>query len=424
MDLALTLTARIQKPFSDTIQEKGPQNLSKLITNLTKNETFLCAIVNPFLPWAIDVISEHEIPCALLWIQASALYSIYYRYFKNTDLFPKLDDPNEKVQLPGLPMLEVKDLPSVLLPSSPLHYKELMACFIKALDKVEWVLGSSFFEIEEEVVKSMDSLTPIYPIGPLVSPFLLGEKETSNVSVDMCNAEDSCIGWLDNKPNSSVVYMSFGSLTVLSKNQMDNIATALKNSNKNFLWVVKPANNELPKEFLKETQGRGLVVKWCAQEKVLMHPAVACFLSHCGWNSILETLITGVPVICWPSWIDQPTNAMLIENVFRNGAKVNYGEEIERCIREVMEGPNAGEIKKKAMEIKESARKALEQGGSSSNNFNQFISELIVKNNSRELQKALDTEVNVELKIDGDEIEGDTIDESLIIPPAQFYIKQ
>jgi UDP-glucose:(indol-3-yl)acetate beta-D-glucosyltransferase len=191
------------------------------------------------------------------------------------------------------------------------------------------------------------------------------------------------------------------------------------------LLVVKPANNELSKEFLKETQGRGLLVKWCAQEKVLMHPAVACFISHCGWNSILETMITGVPVICWPSWIDQPTNAMLIENVFRNGVKVNYGEdgvasveEIERCIRDVMEGPNAGEIKKKAMEIKESARKALEEGGSSSNNFNKFISELIVKNIPRELQKALDTKVNVELQIDGDEIEGDTIDGSLITTPA------
>ncbi|XP_013457449.2 UDP-glycosyltransferase 84B2 [Medicago truncatula] len=403
------------KTFLNTIQEKGPQNLSNLITNLTKNETFSCAIVNPFVPWAIDVVAEHEIPCALLWIQASTLYSIYYRYFKNNDLFPKLDVPNEKVQLPGLPVLEVKDLPSLLLPSSPLHYKELMAYFIKALDKVEWVLGASFLEIEEEIVKSMDSLTPIYPIGPLVSPFLLGEKETSNVSVDMWNAEDACIGWLDNKPNSSVIYISFGSLVVLSQTQMNNIVTALKNSNKNFLWVVKPANNggyetkdaayELPKEFLKETEGRGLVVKWCAQEKVLMHPAVACFLSHCGWNSTLETLITGVPVICWPSWLDQPTNAMLIENVFRNGVKVNYGEdgvasvkEIERCIREVMEGPNAGEIKKRAMEIKDSARKALEEDGSSSNNFNQFISELIVKNNSREQQKALDTEVNVELQ--------------------------
>ncbi|XP_045831412.1 UDP-glycosyltransferase 84B2-like [Trifolium pratense] len=381
------------KTLLNTIQEKGRKNLSNLITNLTKNQTFSCAIVNPFVPWAIDVIAEHEIPCALLWIQASACYSIYYRYFKNIDSFPKFDDPNEKVELPGLPLLEVRDLPSFILPSYPLHFKELLADLYKALDKVKWVLGASFYEIEEEIVKSMDSLTPIYPIGPLVPPFLLGEKEISDVNVDLWNAEDSCLEWLDNKPDSSVIYISFGSLVVLSKKQMNNIAITLKNSNKNFLWVVKPANNggyekedaayELPEEFLKETEGRGLVVKWCAQQKVLMHPAVACFISHCGWNSTLETLVNGVPVIGWPSWTDQPTNAKLIENVFKNGVKVKYGEdgvasveEIERCIRDVMEGPNAAEIKKKAMEIKESARKALEEGGNSSKNLNQFISEI------------------------------------------------
>ncbi|KAK2357011.1 importin subunit alpha-2 [Trifolium repens] len=165
------------KTFINTIKDKGVKNFSNLITNLTKNQTFSCAIVNSFVPWAIDVIAKHEIPCALLWIQASALYSIYYRYFKNIDSFPKLDDPNEKVELPGLPMLEVRDLPSLMLPSSSLHFKELLADLFKALDKVKWVLGCSFYEIEEEIVKSMDSLTPIYPIGPLVSPFLLDEKE-------------------------------------------------------------------------------------------------------------------------------------------------------------------------------------------------------------------------------------------------------
>ncbi|GAU12520.1 hypothetical protein TSUD_182330 [Trifolium subterraneum] len=161
------------KTLTKTIQEKGSKNLSNLITNLTKNQTFSCAIVNPFVPFAIDVIAEHEIPCALLWIQASALYSIYYRYFKNIDSFPTLDDPNEKVELPGLPLLEVRDLPSFILPSYPLHFKELLAGLYKALDKVKWVLGASFYEIEEEIVKTMDSLTPIYPIGPLVPPSLL-----------------------------------------------------------------------------------------------------------------------------------------------------------------------------------------------------------------------------------------------------------
>ncbi|CAL5197754.1 unnamed protein product [Lathyrus oleraceus] len=384
------------KAVINSIRENGPKNLSNLIDNL-KNQTFSCVIVNPFVPWAIDVAAKYHIPCAMLWIQASACYSIYYRYFKSTDVFPKLEDPNEKVHLPGLPTLEVRDLPSMILPSSPVQFKEVMAGLINGLDKVKWVLGASFCEIEEEIVKSLDSLTPIYNIGPLVSPSLLGEKETSNVSADMWNAEDSCIEWLNTKPNSSVIYISFGSLVVLSKKQMTNLATALKNSNNNFLWVVKPANNggyasedpayELPKEFLEETEGRVLVVKWCAQTKVLQHPAVAGFISHCGWNSLLETLISGVPVIGYPSWSDQPTNAMLVENVFKNGVRIKVGEdgvgsveEIERCVYEVVEGPNAAEFRKRALEIKESARKALQEGGSSSVNLNKFLGELTSKN--------------------------------------------
>ncbi|RYR28735.1 hypothetical protein Ahy_B01g052897 isoform D [Arachis hypogaea] len=236
----------------------------------------------------------------------------------------------------------------------------------------------------------MVSLTPIYPIGPLVSPFLLGETETNGFSVDLWNAEYSCIEWLDNKPNSSVIYVSFGSLIVLSNKNIENIATALKNSNKAFLWVLNPGADgadELAFEILKETKGRGLVVKWCPQERVLMHPSVACFVSHCGWNSTLETLVAGVPVIACPEWTDQPTNAVLISNVFKTGVNAKSEEdgvinaqELQRCIWEVMDGPNAQEIKNRAMEMKDLARKALQNGGSSDKHINQFIHDIIIHN--------------------------------------------
>ncbi|KAK7331006.1 hypothetical protein VNO77_25215 [Canavalia gladiata] len=378
----------------NTIREKGSKNLNTLITKLTKVHKYSCVIVNPFVPWAIDVVAEHGIPCALLWIQASATYSIYYRYFKGSDPFPSLEDPNEKVHLPGLPMFEVRDLPSFMLPSTPRQFQQVITNLFKALDKVKWILGTSFFEIEKEIVKSMNSLTPIHPVGPLVSPFLLGEKESNDLSVDMWNAEDSCLQWLDKKPTSSVIYISFGSIIVLSKQHMDNIAIALMNINKAFLWVVKPAEGgskensaELPTEFLEKNKERGLVVKWCPQEKVLMHPAVACFISHGGWNSTLETLVSGVPVIAWPYWTDQPTTAVLIASVFGNGVRVKCGEdgivgaeEIERCIREIMDGPRAAEFTKRAKEIKESARKTLQDGGISDKNVKKFISDLVAGN--------------------------------------------
>lgn len=349
------------------------------------------------MPWAVDVAEEHEIPCAVLWIQACALYSIYYRYYKNIDSFPNLEDPNESVILPGLPNLKVRDLPSFILPSSPPHFKKLLAYLFNALDKVRWVLGTSFYEIEEEIVDSMASLTPIYPIGPLVSSFLLGQEETSAATVDMWNAEGSCMEWLDKKEPSSVIYISFGSIVILSKREMENMAMALKKSEKAFLWVVKKpekaekgleeeeeeGGGEVPRGFEEETRGRGLVVRWCEQERVLMHPAVGCFLTHSGWNSTLETVVAGVPVIGYPKWTDQPTNAKLSEDVFKNGVQVSVGEdkiasaeELERCIREVMEGPRGEEMKRRAMELKEKAKKALEEAGSSHANINRFIAEL------------------------------------------------
>jgi len=305
-----------------------------------------------------------------------------------------MDDLNEKVHLPGLPPFEVRDSPSFIIPSTPLHFRRVIKELFEAMDKVNWVLGTSCYEIEEEIVNSMASLTPIYPVGPLVSPFLLGEKERSDVSVDMWIPEDSCIEWLDTMPDSSVIYVSFGSLIALSEKQVDNIAAALKNSNKAFLWVMKPSNGEsnaeLPVGFLEETKERGLVVKWCPQEKVLMHPSVACFITHCGWNSTLETLVTGVPVIAWPFWTDQATNAMLVEKVFGNGVRAKYGEdgipnveEIERCIKDVTEGSRAEEIKKRAMEMKELALKTLQENGTSNKNINKFITDLIVGNPAR-----------------------------------------
>ncbi|OIV93779.1 hypothetical protein TanjilG_07682 [Lupinus angustifolius] len=375
----------------NSLHVKGSKIFSTLLTRLTKVHNYSCVIVNPFVPFAIDVIADHGIPCAMLWIQASALYSIYYRYYKNIDSFPNLEDPNEKVQLPSLPVFYVRDLPSFMLPLSRPHFGVYMNDLFQALDKVKCVLGTSFYEIEEEIVKSMDSLKPIYPIGPSVSPFLLGEKETNDFKADMWNAEDSCIEWLDNKQPSSVIYISFGSITVLSQKQMNNFASALKNSNKSFLWVIRThgSNNSdasyLPLEFLEETKGRGLVVKWSPQEKVLMHPAVACFISHCGWNSTIESFVTGVPIICYPDWTDQRTNAILIDNMFQNGVNLKCDEdrvastqEIERCIREVMEGPSSLKIKKRAMEIKELARKSLQEGGTSHQNLDKFFNDFIV----------------------------------------------
>lgn len=144
-----------------------------------------------------------------------------------------------------------------------------------------------------------------------------------------------------------MIYIALGSISVLSQSETEALAMALESDkNRRFLWVRKEGKEgwgrkmgELPEGFIENTKDRGLIVPWCCQEKVLMHPAIECFLTHCGWNSTLETIMAGVPIIAYPDWTDQPTNAILLVDVFKVGvrmSKKNDGEliqkeEIERC---------------------------------------------------------------------------------------------
>ncbi|XP_022149476.1 UDP-glycosyltransferase 84B1-like [Momordica charantia] len=169
---------------------------------------------------------------------------------------------------------------------------------------------------------------------------------------------------------------------------IENVAEGLKRSGKPFLWVLKDkeSGGELPSGFLEDVEGRGLVVSWCAQEQVLKHEAVGCFLTHCGWNSTLETIVAGVPVIAFPEWTDQPTIAKFLTDVFKVGVRTRKGddgvvssEEVERCIREITDGPAAEAIAKRAVELKEAAKRAVEDGGSSHRNLDMFIADITGK---------------------------------------------
>lgn len=336
--------------------------------------------------------TEHKIPCAMLCIQPCTLYAIYYRFFNNSNSFPSLTNPDMSVELPGLPLLHTQDLPSFVLPSNPFgSIPKLFSQMFQNMKKVKWVLGNSFYELEKEVIDSMAELYPIRPIGPLVPSTLLGEDQNLDIGIDMWKPEETCMEWLNQQPPSSVIYVSFGSNVVLSAKQMENIARGLKNSNHPFLWVAKPSDyplkdgaGELPLGFLEETKGQGLIVPWCPQTKVLAHPAIACFLSHCGWNSTLETMAAGIPIIAYPQWTDQPTSAKLIGDVLQIGVRlmpnkdgVVSNEEVERCIGEIVGGPKAEEFKKKAVELKKGARQAVAEGGSSDRNIQLFVDEII-----------------------------------------------
>jgi UDP-glucose:(indol-3-yl)acetate beta-D-glucosyltransferase len=378
--------------YMDIIAEFGPISLTNLIKNNFLNNTskkLACIINNPFVPWVTNVASEFKIPCACLWIQPCTLYSIYYRFYNKLNQFPTLENPEIDVELPGLPLLKSQDLPSFVLPSNPLKgLSNVLAEMFQDMKKLKWVLANSFYELEKDVIDSMAEIFPITTIGPLVPPSLLGQDQTQDVGIEMWKSQDSCIEWLNQKPPSSVIYISFGSLIFLSEKQMQSIAEALKKSKSYFLWVMKSKEGEaktvtLPEKFLEETKEKGMVVSWCPQTKVLVHPSIACFLTHCGWNSMLEAITAGVPMIAYPQWTDQPTNAKLVSDVFGMGIRLKQdsdgfveSEEVERAIGEIVGGERFEVFKKNAVELKLAAREAVADGGSSDRNIQSFVDEI------------------------------------------------
>ena len=207
------------------------------------------------------------------------------------------------------------------------------------------------------------------------------EHYTYGMNLEQAADYENCKQWLDSQPPASVVYISFGSFASLTQEQLSELASGLIASNKNFLWALRASEQQkLPWHFIKHLGDKGLVVSWSPQLAVLAHESVGCFVTHCGWNSTLEAISLGVPMVVVPQWTDQPTNAKYVEDVWGVGVRaradkkrVIVGREIKRCIREVMDGKKSGEVKRNAKKWRELAEKAVSEGGSSDENLNEFV---------------------------------------------------
>ncbi|CAL5058215.1 unnamed protein product [Urochloa decumbens] len=255
------------------------------------------------------------------------------------------------------------------------------------------VVLNTFDELEREVVAAVSALlpppAPIYTVGPLP---LLAEHIVAGCPLDAVAAasanftkeDDGCLAWLDSKRPRSVVYANFGSITVLTAQQVEEFAWGLANSGYEFLLVIRDDGHDgggVTPEFVEETKGRGYVTSWCSQAAVLRHEAVGAFLTHCGWNSTLESMCCGVPMMCWPFGADQQTNCRFACTEWRVGIEVGGDdvsrEEVERLVRDVMGGEKGVELRRRAAEWKEKAAAAASQpGGSSWVNLERLVKEV------------------------------------------------
>ncbi|KNA10118.1 hypothetical protein SOVF_147030 [Spinacia oleracea] len=393
--------------YLSTFRQRGVETLAELFEkSAAEGKKVTCLVYTLLLPWAAEVARRYHVPSALLWIQPAMVFDIYYYYFNGyREVINDCEkDPSWSLELPNLPFkLKARDLPSFLLPSNPYLYTFALPTFheqIQELEKEEKpkILVNSFESLEVDALNAIEKFNLI-PIGPLLPSAFLDGKDPSDKSFggDLLqqSKEADYMEWLNSREQkSSVIYMSFGSMSVLAKPQMEELAKALIQTHRPFLWVIREkTSNEIDEEnndedelsYMEELKQQGLIVPWCSQVEVLSHPSVGCFVTHCGWNSTLESLTSGVPMVGFPQWTDQMTNAKLVEDVWKTGVRVKVSEEegglvkseeIKRCLEEVMESE---EMRDNAKKWGEFAVEAAKEGGSSDMNLKAFMEELLIQ---------------------------------------------
>ncbi|XP_031491610.1 (R)-mandelonitrile beta-glucosyltransferase-like [Nymphaea colorata] len=292
--------------------------------------------------------------------------------------------------IPGMPALRLMDMPTFLRTLDPhdtiLNYIEDAA---QATFKGKGLIINTFAELEPNILSAARCRVPnLFAVGPLLKQCQkLGNSNTdlSSIKSSLWKEDDLCLAWLDKQRPESVVYVNFGSSTVLTPQQLVEFAWGVANCKHPFLWVIRPdlvegQGSVLPPEFRAETEERGFLASWCPQERVLSHPSIGPFLTHCGWNSILESICAGVPMLCWPFFAEQPTNCRYACDNWGIGVEIE-GEvkrgEVERLIRLVMEGEKGKEMRERAKRLKHEAEKAVQPGGSSYCDLERLLNEVL-----------------------------------------------
>uniref|UniRef100_A0A0C9QVF0 Glycosyltransferase n=1 Tax=Wollemia nobilis TaxID=56998 RepID=A0A0C9QVF0_9CONI len=369
----------------------GPPVIRKLIQEINdseEEEKITCIIADVWTCFGLYTVAQHfEIPLAAF--HTSLVSTCAIRYFGSRlvslgivsqDGSPRED---QKVKyLPSMPPLDSSELPWRY---GGEYMFRLGMRTGEGIKPIKWVLFNTISELEAPVVDELSKEVGVYPIGPLF-PYEFQDGETPIPSFWADDVE--CLGWLDRQSSQSVIYVSFGSLAVWCERQVEEFALGLQASQRPFLWVVRSdlmdgTKAVFPPGFLEGTRDRGCIVSWAPQLRVLSHPSIACFVTHCGWNSVQESITMGVPMLCSPYFADQFINRTYIVDVWKAGLPLNANQdgiiengELTKAVKRLVMEEEGVQIRKEVSKLKSIARNAVKEGGSSSNNYKLFVKEM------------------------------------------------
>uniref|UniRef100_A0A0D9V8B4 Glycosyltransferase n=1 Tax=Leersia perrieri TaxID=77586 RepID=A0A0D9V8B4_9ORYZ len=302
------------------------------------------------------------------------------------------------LDIAGVPPMPASHLMPEMLEDPESETYAATTRMIRATLDADGVLVNTFASLESRAVRALGDprflpraahreMPPVYCVGPLV---VLG-KEDDDERKENCSARHECLVWLDEQPDRSVVFLCFGGTGAVTHTpeQITEIAVGLENSGHRFLWVLRPprgGNDDdmvalLPHGFLVRTSGRGLVVRpWAPQAEALRHRATGAFVTHCGWNSALEAIVSRVPMLCWPMYAEQGMNkVVMVEEIGvgvevagwkwrreeEGGNGVVMADEVEGKIRLVMESEEGERLRSSVAAHGDAAAVAWKDGGSS-----------------------------------------------------------
>jgi len=365
----------------------------------------VCIISDIMMLWTLQIGEKYGIPRVLFntlgAYATTLLYSVSASISQNA-LQKEGDSVVLSMNLPSPLRLNKNEIAANFFePDMSNPPQHLLVRCLQSLSHGCGMLINTFEDLEPEYLKHMRRLTgkPIWSIGPVLPPSFAGKAGRGKMA-DI--SEDELVRWLDSQRPRSVVYVSFGSLAFLSERQTVALARGLEASGQPFLWAIKVAPKFEPKiadttaadgiqshfpdgfEDKMKNKGLGLIIwGWAPQLLILSHPSVGAFMTHCGWNSTLESITLAVPLITWPMSGDQHFNSKQVAEQFGIGVQfcqhrdgIPEEKRVKEVVRLVLIEDEGEEMRRRAKELKEMASIAVREGGSSQVNLQAFVREL------------------------------------------------
>ncbi|CAD6236327.1 unnamed protein product [Miscanthus lutarioriparius] len=371
--------------FVEAVLVKMVEPVERLLDRLMLERKPDAIVADTFLTWGVAAGAARGIPVCSLWTQPATFFLALW----HLDRWPAADgDQGEEglscksldqyFPFPALSSVKCSDIK--IFRSMVLPMKRCAQVFSN-VRKAQCVLFTSFYELETGAINGTRQVVPcsIYTVGPSI-PYMPLKGDSDKLH------HENYFDWLDAQPRNSVLYVSFGSYVSMPSSQLEEVALGLHESTVRFFWVARDSATTTT---LQQISGdKGLVVSWCDQLKVLCHPSIGGFLSHCGWNSTLEAVFAGVPMLAFPVFWDQLVIGHLVADEWKIGINLREQRREDGVVRRAaisdavtklmdLSDGDSLEMRRRAAELREASQGAIQEGGSSRCSLNNFVTDII-----------------------------------------------